>query len=115
MCDELDDILTTSAICLPTHRVQLVRRINAVFRQSLRDFSPTGLLRNAIAPAASTCVRVVSSGRPVMKIVGTVKPSASRRRWSSTPVKPGMCRSVMRQEVSVMVIRDRENLQLTCE
>ena len=64
MCDELDDILTTSAIrCLPTQiNFQLVRRINAVFRQSLRDFSPTGLLRNAIAPAASACVRVVSSG-----------------------------------------------------
>src|SRR4029077_10443199 len=49
------------AFDLTTYPVQLLRRIKAVFRQSLRDFPPTGLLRNAIAPAASTCVRVISS------------------------------------------------------
>jgi hypothetical protein len=97
-----------SSIRLITYPVQLLRRIKAVFRQSLRDFPTTGLLRNATAPAASTCVRVVWSGRPVIKIVGTAKPSARRRRWSSTPVKPGICKSVIRQDVSVTRFESRK-------
>ncbi len=75
------------------------RHSTAVFTQSIRDFWPKGFLRNPTAPAANTCVRVVSSARPETKIVGAAKPSARRRRWSSTPLKPGICTSVIRQDV----------------
>src|SRR5215467_7152117 len=59
-----------------------------------------GLLRKPKAPAAMARARIRSSGKAVMKMMGMRRPCATSNFCSSTPLKPGICKSVIRQDVS---------------
>ena len=56
--------------------------------QGISLSSLNGLRRKPIAPASSTWLRVPSSAKAVMKMIGMRRPSAFRRSCNSTPLKP---------------------------
>src|SRR5262249_58494854 len=59
-----------------------------------------GLLRKPKAPASITRARSRSSGKAVTKMIGMWRPCANSDFCSSTPFKPGICKSVITQDVS---------------
>src|ERR1700686_2907684 len=60
-----------------------------------------GLVRKQIAPAFSARARIVSSGKAVMKMNGTLCPCVSNRACRSTPLMPGIWTSAITQDVSL--------------
>ena len=67
---------------------------------NLSHSSLKGLLRKPTAPASSICARMLSSKSAAMPMIGMRRPSAIKRLCSSTPLKPGICTSVIRHDVS---------------
>src|SRR5262249_18513640 len=74
--------------------------LSALSRQLINAFSSKGLLRKPTAPAFIARLWNLSSGKAVMKITGTQWPSTMSRLCRSRPERPGICRSVIRHEVS---------------
>ena len=68
-------------------------------RDLVNDASSKGLLKKATAPAASARARTLSLGNAVRKMIGTRWPAFSIWPCSSRPFRPGICRSVIRQEI----------------
>jgi hypothetical protein len=80
---------------------QLFRAVSiALSISSIKVSLSNGLLRKPKAPASIARVRVRSSGKAVMKMVGVRRPCANSNLCSSTPFRPGICTSVIKQEVS---------------
>src|ERR1700730_2310310 len=46
------------------------------------------------------CARIGSSGKAVTKMIGMRRPCANSSRCSSMPLRPGICKSVITQDVS---------------
>jgi hypothetical protein len=53
-----------------------------------------------IAPASRARLRIRSSGKAVMKMIGVWLPRAINRLCNSTPLRPGICTSEMTQDDS---------------
>jgi hypothetical protein len=73
---------------------------SALLRHSIRHSSANGLLRNPMAPPSSARFRALSEKKAVMKIMGNRFPFLIRRCCRSRPVNPGICKSIIRHEVS---------------
>src|SRR5262249_51248939 len=58
-----------------------------------------GLPRKPKAPASMARARSRSSGKAVTKIMGMRRPCANSDFCSSPPFRPGICKSVIRQDV----------------
>src|SRR5258707_1305210 len=74
---------------------------SALWRQSIRLRPSNGLVRKPAAPALNAFVWLLSSGKAVMKMMGTDRPRAIRRFCSSIPLMPGILMSEIRQDVSL--------------
>src|SRR5215472_9691124 len=59
-----------------------------------------GLLRKPKAPASMARARIRSSGKAVIKMMGMRRPCATSNFCSSTPFRPGICKSLITQDAS---------------
>ena len=80
---------------------------NARSRDLVNDASSKGLPKKATAPAASARARALSFGNAVMKMIGMLWPAFSIWPCSSSPFRPGICRSVIRQETFSTLPNDK--------
>jgi hypothetical protein len=93
---ELQPILSREDTC----RLQDECVTRALRTNSIIVFPAKGFSSKPSAPPACARLRIVGSGNAVMKMIGMRLPCAISRSRRSIPLIPGICTSVIRQELS---------------
>jgi hypothetical protein len=83
-----------------TRRLQDECVTTALRTNSIIVFPAKGFSSKPSAPSACARLRIVGSGNAVMKMIGIRLPCAISRSRRSIPLIPGICTSVIRQELS---------------
>jgi hypothetical protein len=93
-------LMTQSGHCGRQRRLWCQVACRAFSIHPIKWSASYGLFNKPIAPAFIARARVRSSGWPVIKMIGMRCPSAISWSCRSRPLSPGICRSVMRHNVS---------------